>query len=84
MHEHNITYRKGAQAQNSGESLRRMKHEDDQLLIDVKTAAVLLGDVSPRTIWNLIARGDLKPVRVLRRVLFRRSDLEKFAARGTR
>lgn len=49
----------------------------EQLLLDVATAARLLG-LSERTTWSLIARGQLCSVKVGRRRLVPRHALEAF------
>ncbi len=56
---------------------------NDSALMDVKAAAAHLS-VCERTILNLVARGALRPVYILRRRLFRRSDLERIAKHGAR
>ena len=50
-------------------------------LVDIPTARRLLGDVSPQTIYRLIHDGELTLVKVRRRSLLRRRDLEEFIAR---
>jgi len=49
------------------------------LLVDTPTAARMLG-VSPRTIWTLQSRGELKPTRIGRAVRFSVRELERFIA----
>ena len=53
---------------------------DSRILIGRREAALLLS-VSPRTVDNLIRGKKLRPRRIGARVLFLRSDLEKFARR---
>ncbi len=50
-------------------------------LIDVRGAATTLG-VSVRTIYSLMAKGMLPPVRVLGRTLFDPADIRAFIARA--
>ena len=52
----------------------------DSILVDKRTAAALLG-VSPRTVDNLVIRGELSVRRIGRRCLFERRTLERFARR---
>jgi excisionase family DNA binding protein len=49
------------------------------LLVDTPTAARLLG-VSPRTIWSLANRGEIRATRIGRAVRFEPRQLEKFIA----
>ena len=46
-------------------------------LLSVYEAAALLG-LSPRTLYNLVARGQIPVQRVRRRVMFRPSELERW------
>ena len=48
------------------------------LLASVKKAALAL-DVSPRTVWKMIERGDLRVKRIGRRVLVPISELQRIA-----
>jgi excisionase family DNA binding protein len=48
-------------------------------LLDVKHAAALLG-ISPFTLWAYLRRGDIKAVRIGRRVLLEEAELERFVA----
>ena len=50
------------------------------ILTSRKKAALLLG-ISPGTLTNLIRVGELSPIRVGTRTLFRRRDLENFSRR---
>jgi excisionase family DNA binding protein len=50
------------------------------LLVDALEAARLLG-ISPRTLWGLTQRGEIKAKRGGRRVLYARAALEEFARR---
>jgi len=52
------------------------------LLVDARRAARLLS-VSAGTVRNLMARGELRPVRVGRRVLFSVEELRRFIASRT-
>ncbi len=52
----------------------------DALAIGVHEAAERLG-LSERTVWTLVARGELPCRRIGRRRLFRIVDLEKFLTR---
>jgi len=54
---------------------------EERLLLDRKRSANLLS-ISLRTLDALLARRELAPTRVGRRVLIHRRDLEKFAARS--
>ncbi len=49
------------------------------LTTDVETSARILS-VSPRTVWSLIRRGVIRPVRIGRRTLLRVADLRALAA----
>ena len=51
----------------------------EPLLIPAKQAGKLLG-ISPRHLYTLAQRGELKPKKIGRKVMFRRADLERFAA----
>jgi hypothetical protein len=53
-------------------------------LVDKRTAASFLGGLSIRTVDNLIARGELHPVKILRRRMIRVSELVALARRGTK
>ncbi len=53
---------------------------DGQLLVGAKAASGMLG-VSARTVWRLVDDKKLKPVRIGRRVLFSRRELERFIRR---
>ncbi len=55
-------------------------NELQPLLVSKKQAALMLG-LSVRSIENLVARKELVPHRVGRRVLFLRKSLEQFARR---
>ncbi len=50
------------------------------ILVDKKGAASLLS-ISIRALDYLVARGELKPRRIGRRILFERRELERFARR---
>ena len=52
------------------------------VLVDAQGAAQALGGISRRTVWLLVQAGDLVPVRIGRRVLFRVEDLEALAHSG--
>ena len=51
----------------------------EQELVDRKTTTVILGGISLRMLDYLVSTGELRPIRIGRRVLFRRKDLEVFA-----
>jgi len=51
------------------------------ILVDRKGTAALLG-ISVRTLFDLVRNGELTPVRIGARQLFRRTDLAKFARRS--
>ena len=51
----------------------------DRLLVGKREACQLLGGISPRTLDYLLARGELTPVRLGRRVMFHLEALEQFA-----
>lgn len=53
---------------------------NDKLLYSKKETAALLS-ISTKTITRLIARGELKPRRVGRRVLFPRTEIVRFTQR---
>ena len=55
----------------------------DVLLLDYRSAADVLG-VSVSTLRRLVAAGDVSPVRIGRRSLFLRSDLEELVRRAVR
>jgi excisionase family DNA binding protein len=46
----------------------------DALAVAVPHAAALL-DVSPRTVWSMVAKGELNTVRIGRRVLVEKEEL---------
>ena len=56
----------------------------DQELLDRKTAAHVLGDISLRLLDHLVSRKELRAVKIGRRTFFRRKDLERFAQRDHR
>jgi excisionase family DNA binding protein len=51
---------------------------DPPLLVDTATAARLLG-ISPRTLWSLTQRGEIRCKRIGRLVRYNRLALEEFA-----
>ena len=53
----------------------------DSLLVDRKRAGELLGGVSLSTVERLISAGELTPIRLGRRVMLRRSELQSFVDR---
>jgi excisionase family DNA binding protein len=53
-------------------------------LLDIIQAAEYLGDVSTRTVHRLVARGQLRKVKVGGSTRFRRSDLERCLRAGER
>ena len=57
------------------------KQINEPLLVSRKEAAALLG-VSHGTMTNLVRAGELAPVRVGVRTLFRRRDLKAFSERN--
>jgi len=57
-------------------SLRRMAPAGIQVHLSPEEAAARLG-VSSSTLWRMVRRGDLKPVKVLGRTRFRVEDIEK-------
>lgn len=58
------------------------KQGDDHLAYSVAHAAIQI-DCSPRTIWELIKRGDLHAIRIGRRVVIARSELVRFLRSGS-
>lgn len=56
---------------------------DSQLLVDIRTAADMLGGISERTVWsNSQPRGDIPVKRVGKRVLDPVDGLRRYATRG--
>ena len=53
----------------------------EPLLISAKQASAMLG-ISPRHLYTLAKTGELKAKRIGRRVMYRKVDLERFAADG--
>jgi hypothetical protein len=53
-------------------------------LLDANEACRFLGGVCRRTLTNLVHRGELAPIRILGRRMYRRADLERLARLGTR
>jgi excisionase family DNA binding protein len=53
-------------------------------VLNAQQACTYLGGISRRTLTNLVDRGELTSVRVFRRLLFRRTDLDRLARLGTR
>ena len=53
-------------------------------LLDAEQACLYLGGISRRTLTNLMQRGIIKPVPILRRRFFRRVDLDRLARTGTK
>jgi excisionase family DNA binding protein len=51
----------------------------EPLLISAKQASAMLG-ISQRHLYTLATTGELKPKRIGRRVMYRKVDLERFAA----
>jgi excisionase family DNA binding protein len=49
----------------------------DALALAVPHAAALL-DISPRTVWSLISKGELHTVRIGRRVLIEKEELVRW------
>jgi excisionase family DNA binding protein len=66
-----------------GKSVRAEAGPIRPLLVDERTAARMLG-VSPRTVWDLAHRGELRRVLIGRAVRYRVSDLHEFCARQAR
>ena len=58
--------------------MEQMVDEGDLILVGKKTAARLLS-ISERSVDNLLARRELTAIRIGRRVLLRRRELERFA-----
>ena len=54
-----------------------MEEKTESLLLGRKRTAAAL-DVSTRTIDNLVESGQLVPVKIGKRVMFRRSEIERF------
>lgn len=52
------------------------------LLINEAEAARLLG-ISERTMWSLAKRGEIVPVRIGNRKLYRRADVHQYASIGS-
>ena len=52
-------------------------------LVSYEEARRILGRVSSVTIWRLVRAGELKPVKIGRRTLYRRSDLKALMERGS-
>ena len=48
------------------------------LLLTVKEACQQLGGISSRKLWSLTTGGEIKSVRIGRRVMYRPSDLEAY------
>jgi excisionase family DNA binding protein len=55
--------------------------DNQELVMDIKQAAHALS-ISPWTIRRCIAEGKLRPVRIGRRVLLERSELERLVEAG--
>jgi len=53
-------------------------------LLDANQACQYLGGISRRTLTNLEQRGEIKTVAILRRRMFRRTDLDRLVRMGTR
>lgn len=49
----------------------------NKLAVSISEAALLVG-VSPRTLWNVIARGELRPARLGRRRVLLVADLDEW------
>ena len=65
--------------------MRNLKPADlpisERPLISINEAQALLGNVSHITIYNLIERGEIKAVKILRRRMIDRASIESFIAR---
>jgi len=57
----------------------RPSEKVEPLLISAKQASVMLG-ISQRHLYTLTKRGELKAKRIGSRVMYRKVDLERFAA----
>lgn len=53
-------------------------------MLDARQACRYLGGISRRTLTNLVQRGEIKSVPILRRRFFRRADLDRLVKYGTR
>jgi len=53
-------------------------------LLDAEQSCLYLGGISRRTLTNLIERGEIGTVRLFRRTMFRRVDLDRLARVGTK
>jgi excisionase family DNA binding protein len=50
----------------------------DDNLLDIEETARYLGDVSPRTVHRLVARGQLRKVKIGGSTRFRRTELDRY------
>jgi hypothetical protein len=51
--------------------------QQPSLLVDVKQAAALLS-ISPRLLWDLTDSGEIRPIRANSRVLYARTELQRW------
>jgi predicted DNA-binding transcriptional regulator AlpA len=58
-----------------------MEEKTESFLLGRKRTAAAL-DVSTRTIDNLVVSGQLVPVKIGKRVMFRRSEIERFVQKS--
>jgi hypothetical protein len=65
------------------EDIRLGRISPDQLF-NKEAAAEFLGGVTSRTVTNLVTRGQLKPIKIANRTMFRFRDLCALARRGTK
>lgn len=55
------------------------EHNLPPILVDTATARHALGDISKTTLWRIVASGNLKPVKLGRKTLFRWADIKAYA-----
>jgi excisionase family DNA binding protein len=60
-----------------------MKAGDMDELVNREEAGRILGRVSSMTIWRLVKAGELRPVKIGGRTLYRQSDLRALMERGS-
>lgn len=79
--------RKGTETQMGISIKSKQDLEDGRIppnqLFDEMAACEFLGGISPRTLLNLVNRGHLTKVKIVRRSLYRYKDLVALAKRGT-
>jgi len=51
----------------------------EPILLDSKTTRLMLGDISKTTLWRIVRSGALHPVKLGRKTMFRRTDIENYA-----